>query len=143
MTTNGTVTVLIIDDNSDLLQLFAQGLPQMGNYVVVTAEDGAAGLALCHERHPDCAVIDIKMPQLTGYQVVRALRGDPETAEMPLIVLTALPADQAAFASLASGCDQFLVKPVLVAELRDAIQQSLAISEADRTRRMQKLAQEG
>ncbi len=142
MATNGTVTVLIIDDNPDLLQLFAQGLPEVGNYTVITAEDGAAGLVLCHERHPDCAVIDIRMPELSGYQVVRALRGDPQTAELPLIVLTALPAEQASFASLASGCDQFLVKPVLVSELHDAIQQSLAISEADRLQRMQKLAQE-
>ncbi|SRR5579884_3519319 len=136
-------TVLIVDDNPELLQVFAQGLPLTGDFTVLTAADGAKGLEVAYEQRPDCVVIDIKMPELDGYQLARALRGDPETAAIPLIILTALPQDQAEFASLAAGCDRFLTKPVVPRELAAAIKDALATSEEERGSRLRTLAERG
>src|SRR5712691_10356197 len=104
--------VLISDDNRDLLDLITQSLTLLGDYTVVTADNGADGLSLVMELRPDCAVIDVKMPGLDGYQLVRALRGDPETAGTPLVILTALVQESNRFAGMAAGVDCYLTKPV-------------------------------
>ena len=95
------ITVLVIDDNLELLEVLAEGLELAGPFTVITANDGAQGLEECVTHHPDCLVIDVKMPQLNGYQLVRLLRGDQETAGIPLILLTALAQDHERFTGLA------------------------------------------
>ena len=132
-------TVLIVDDDPDLLQLLTDGLELLGNFRVVQAVDGIAGLEQYFEAHPDCVIIDVKMPGLDGYQLVRALRGDPASAETPLIMLTALAQEQQQFAGLALGADQYLIKPVTPRELVAAVKRALVISEEDRHARMQVL----
>lgn len=142
MSTTGVGTgyrVLIIDDNRDLLDLITQSLTLLGDYTVVTADNGAEGLALAVELRPDCAVIDVKMPGLDGYQLVRALRGDLETAGMPLIILTALTQEHYRFAGLLAGADRYLTKPVTPSTLVDAIHEVVRLSEAERLRRQQAL----
>src|SRR5215469_2915800 len=98
-------TVLIVDDSRELLALITESLTLLGDFTVLTAEDGANGLERAVAARPDCAVIDIKMPGLDGFQLVRALRGDSTTAAMPLVILTALPQDIYRFAGMASGAD--------------------------------------
>ncbi len=134
--------VLIIDDNRDLLDLITQSLTLLGDYTVLTADNGADGLALAVELRPDCAVVDVKMPGLDGYQLVRALRGDPETAAMPLIILTALTQEHYRFAGLLAGADQYLTKPVTPSTLVQAIHEAVRVSEAERTRRLHALLDE-
>lgn len=133
-------TVLLVDDNPDLLRLFMMGLPDLGDFNVVTAEDGIDGLTKCVELHPDCMVIDVMMPGLNGYQLVRTLRGDPETADIPLIVLTAMVQDKNKFVGLASGADQYLCKPVMPSELCRAIATAIQVSQAERMQRLARLA---
>jgi CheY-like chemotaxis protein len=135
-------TVLIVDDNRDLLHLITESLTLLGNYTVLTAEDGIAGLEQAAERRPDCMVIDIKMPGLDGYQLVRALRGDPATASIPLVMLTALPQEKYRLAGLMVGADQHLTKPIKPEDLVAAIQAAIRLSEADRIHRMEALARE-
>jgi DNA-binding response OmpR family regulator len=134
--------VLIIDDNRELLDLITQSLTLLGDYTVVTADNGADGLALAVEMRPDCAVIDVKMPGLDGYQLVRALRGDPETAAMPLSILTALSQEHYRFAGLLAGADQYLTKPVTPSVLVQAIHEAVRVSEAERARRLHALLDE-
>src|SRR5262245_19003688 len=93
MPASRSFTVLIVDDNRELLDLITESLTLLGDYTVLTADNGADGLARAVEIRPDCMVIDIKMPGLDGYQLVRALRGDPATAALPLVILTALTQD--------------------------------------------------
>jgi len=131
--------VLIIDDNRDVLDLITQSLTLLGDYTVVTADNGADGLALALEMRPDCAVIDVKMPGLDGYQLVGVLRGDPETAAIPLIILTALTQEHYRFAGLLAGADRYLTKPVTPSALVQAIHEVVRLSEAERARRVQAL----
>ena len=138
-------TVLIVDDSQALLGAFVLGLPLVGPFEVMTASDGAEGL----ERYfadpvhlPDCVVIDIKMPGLDGYQLVRVLRGDPNSMHTPLIILTALAQDQDRLAGLLSGVDRFLVKPVLPSELAVVIEEVCLISDEERMRQLRNLVED-
>lgn len=139
---DGLITVLIVDDNLDLLEVLSEGLELAGPFTVVTASDGVQGLEACVTYHPDCLVIDVKMPGLTGYQLVRVLRGDPETADIPLILLTALAQDYERFAGLAAGTDRYLIKPVTPRELAAAIREVLRLSAQERQRRFSQLVEE-
>jgi DNA-binding response OmpR family regulator len=133
-------TGLDVDDNPLLLYLISEKLRESRNIKVLRATDGIQGLEMCLQTRPDCMIIDVLMPGLDGYQLVRALRGDPSTATIPLIMLTALAQDNARFTGLASGADQFLVKPTSIDELLHAIEFAIEQSEADRRRRIQDLA---
>ena len=133
-------TILLVDDNLELLELLAQSLKILGGYNTAVASDGLTGLELALTLHPDCMVIDVMMPELDGFQLVRTLRGDPDTADIPLIVLTAVPQDKGRFSGMASGADHYLVKPVTIAHLVAAIQQAIVTSDADRLHRLQQLA---
>jgi DNA-binding response OmpR family regulator len=131
--------VLIVEDNPDLLDLLLLALPRLGPFRVVGVSDGIAGLEQFYALRPQCVVIDVRMPGLDGYQLVRALRGDSETAATPLIILTALAQQKEQFAGLAAGADLYLVKPVTPQDLVTAIRQVIALSEADRLQRLQAL----
>jgi CheY-like chemotaxis protein len=134
--------VLLIDDNVSLLQALAFSLEELGNFDVVSAEDGATGLEKVIETQPHCVVIDVRMPGLDGYQLVQALRGDQETADIPLVMLTAMAQDRDRFTGLAVGADRYLTKPVKPQDLALAIRQAIETSAAERLRRYQQLAQE-
>ena len=135
-------TILIVDDDPDLLQLLSDGLELLGNFQVVRAANGIAGLEEFFAVRPDCMIIDIKMPGLDGYQLLRALRGDPESGATPLIILTALAQDQQQFAGLALGADQYLIKPVTPRELVAAVKRAVLIGEEERQASMQVLIEQ-
>jgi CheY-like chemotaxis protein len=137
-----TYKVLIVDDNPNLLSIISDSLLELGDFQVVTAADGAEGLATYYAEHPDCMVIDVKMPGLDGYQLVRAIRGDPETASTPLVILTALVQEINRFTGMAAGVDCYLTKPVKPQDLVAAIQQAIARSEAERRQQLRVLVEE-
>lgn len=133
-------TVLIVDDNPRLLAFISDTLRELGNYMVATARDGVQGLEMYFALQPDCMVIDVRMPGLDGFQLVRALRGDPASASTPLIILTAMAQDSQRLGGLLAGVDRYLIKPVEPLDLVDAIQQAIALGDDDRRRRMRALA---
>ena len=135
-------TVLVVDDDPDLLQALTDALELLGNYTVVSAADGVQALERCYETRPDCMIIDVKMPGLDGYQLVRVLRGDPETASIPLIILSALAQEQNQFAGLALGADEYLVKLTSVYEVVAAVQRVITIGAAERQRQMEALLEQ-
>lgn len=136
------VTVLIVEDNPELLDLLLQSLPVLGGFRVIGAKDGLDGLMQFDQARPDCVVVDVRMPELNGYQFVRAMRGDAETADTPLIILTALTTDRDRFAGMASGVDLFLNKPVLPFDLAQAIHQVMERSSIERQAAYQALVEE-
>ncbi len=137
LATNGTI--LVVDDNEDLRVLVAETLKRLGKYQVIMADNGIDGLQAFYDHRPDCAVIDIKMPGLDGVQLARALRGDPETAATPLVILTALVQDRDRFIGLAAGADQYLVKPVRPLDLVAAVRYALAVSAVERDQALRAL----
>jgi CheY-like chemotaxis protein len=143
MTPHGPITVLLVDDNPDLLMMLGLSLKTLGGYRIIKAEDGIAGLELAVQEHPDCMVIDVLMPGLDGYHLVRALRGDPETADIPLILLTALAEDTQQFTGFAAGADQYLTKPAAPQTIVAAIQQAISLTQVDRARALQHLVNDG
>jgi len=136
---NNRYTVLVVDDDPDLLHLLADGLELLGNFNVVSATNGIEGLERFFEIRPDCMIIDVKMPGLDGYQLVRALRGDPESAATPLIILSALAQEQNQLAGLALGADDYLVKLVDIYDVVAAVERAVQVGTAERERRMQAL----
>ena len=134
-----TYTVLLVDDNQDLLRALSFALEELGGFHVVCANDGIEGLEIFYDIHPDCVVIDVKMPGLTGYQLMRAFRGDSISMETPLIMLTALAQDKDQFAGMAVGADIYFTKPVKPQVLAEAIHKVIAEGSQERMRRYQEL----
>lgn len=131
--------VLIVDDNAELLELLVNSLSRMGGFDVMGSPDGVSGLQAYFEFRPDCVVIDVKMPALNGYQLVKALRGDPSSAATPLIILSALAQDRDQIAGLLSGADRYLVKPVTPQGLVASIHEAIETGAQGRTERLQTL----
>ena len=137
---SGHVRVLIVDDNPELLASLAFALSALGPLTVDTAIDGAQGLERIYNARPDCVVIDVKMPEVDGIQLVRALRGDPETAAIPIVILSALVQENDQALGMYAGADQYLTKPTKPRDLAEAIMRVIAVSDDERARRMVDLA---
>ncbi|GCE13084.1 response regulator transcription factor [Tengunoibacter tsumagoiensis] len=133
--------VLVIDDNPTIVELIKYAVNLQGLYQVVVAYDGVQGLEQVMVEQPDCVIIDVKMPKMDGYQLVRCLRGDPQTAEVPLIILSAMTREEDQMTGLLSGADEYLTKPFKPTALNAAIDRVLSLTPAERQRRTDTLVQ--
>jgi CheY-like chemotaxis protein len=102
--------ILIVDDYQDALEMWAIYLRAMG-YQVSTAADGAAALAAAERLHPDAIVLDLELPRVSGFDVARRLRANPETAHIPLIAATGYSHATQLDRAREAGFDQIVVKP--------------------------------
>jgi len=82
------------------------------------------------------------MPEIDGLQFVKIIRGDPETAETPMIILSAFSQSDEIFAGLAAGADQYLTKPITPTELIAAIRHALQLTRQDRLQRLRQIAED-
>ena len=111
-----TARILVVDDQRANVEMLAGVLEGRG-YSVTTALDGEQALAQVRKVRPDLVVSDILMPGMDGYEVCRRLRGTPETALLPVILVTSLDAQNERVRGLEAGADDFLSKPVNWEEL--------------------------
>jgi two-component system response regulator CpxR len=105
--------VLLIDDDAELCALMTEVLSSHG-YDVVTAADGAAGLEIALKARPDLVILDVMMPRLDGFDVLRHLR---RQSRAPVIMLTARTTPEDRIQGLNVGADDYLAKPFIVGEL--------------------------
>jgi DNA-binding response OmpR family regulator len=133
--------VLVIDDNPTIVELIKYAVNLQGSYNVVVAYDGVQGLERVYAERPDCVIIDVKMPGMDGYQLVRCLRGDAGTADIPLIILSAMTREEDQMTGLLSGVDEYLTKPFKPSALNATIERVLQLTPAERQRRMDYLVQ--
>lgn len=131
--------ILVVDDDPALIAALTEGLELLGHHDVVPARDGTEGLTRFFEVRPDCIVVDVRMPGLNGYQLVRALRGDVATANVPIIMLSALVRDPDQVLGLLSGADAYLVKPVKMVDLIQAIEHAVQLSAEERATQLRSL----
>jgi two-component system phosphate regulon response regulator PhoB len=103
-------TLLIADDESGIRSLVKMTL-QRKQYEILEASDGEEALALARKHHPELVLLDVMMPGLTGFEVCRALKGDPATASATVVMLTAKAQDSDRAEGLAAGADDYFTKP--------------------------------
>lgn len=108
--------VLVADDNADMRDYLARLLRQAGYHVNVVV-DGVQALQHARGELPDLVVSDVMMPGLDGLALVAALRADPQTAAVPVLLLSARAGQEASIEGLQAGADDYLVKPFAAAEL--------------------------
>src|SRR5205823_7083197 len=108
--------ILAVDDERHIVRLVEVNLQRAG-YDVVTAYDGKEALEKVKTENPDLVVLDVMMPYMDGFEVLRNLQADPTTAEIPVIMLTAKAQDADVFRGWQSGVDCYLTKPFNPMEL--------------------------
>ncbi|MYT82446.1 PAS domain S-box-containing protein [Streptomyces sp. MnatMP-M77] len=108
--------VLIADDNADMREYLSRLLAAAG-YEVRAVADGLAALNAIRTQSPDLVVSDVMMPRLDGLSLVTALRTEPRTAAVPVLLLSARAGQEASIEGLQAGADDYLVKPFAAAEL--------------------------
>ena len=132
--------VLIIDDSELIVDYIRNVVLMAGPYDVVVAYDGVDGLEKFYDEHPDCVIVDVKMPRMDGYQVVRVIRGDAASAHTPLIILSALTEEADQLTGLLSGVDEYLAKPLKPSALCAALERVMHITPEERVHRLEDLA---
>jgi PAS domain S-box-containing protein len=132
--------VLVADDNADMLAYVERLLRGQG-WEVEAVRDGQAALEAARARPPDLVLSDVMMPRLDGFGLLRALRAEPATHTVPIILLSARAGEEATVEGLEAGADDYLTKPFSARELLARVGAALAISrlrqEALRTERAQ------
>lgn len=108
--------VLIVEDNPQNLKL-AQLILSKAGFDVLQATDGEHGVRLAREQRPDLVLMDVQMPGLDGLAATRLLRNDPATAQLKIVVLSALAMKGDRERILGVGCDAYLAKPFDYKEL--------------------------
>lgn len=124
MTTPTHPVILVVEDASNVLQFITASLAGAPVHVV-TATDGTKGLELAHELKPDLMLLDIALPGVDGFEILREVRANPETATMPVVIVTAHGDSHTAARARDEGADYFIAKPFRPAELRRVVGQFL------------------
>jgi len=117
-------TVLIIEDEEDAADLFAEMMRVSGFRVVKTSRSSPA-ISMMNDDKPDIVLLDIMMPEISGLEILRQMRLDPNLSEIPVIVLSAksMPADIKN--GMEAGASTYLTKPVGFQELKEAVERTL------------------
>jgi len=103
--------ILCVEDSDDNLFMLHRRLSRAG-FDVQVARTGAQGVEWAKTSQPDLIVMDLNLPGLNGWEATRRLKNQPETKDIPIIVLTADPKQKSRDKALAAGCDEFDTKPI-------------------------------
>jgi class 3 adenylate cyclase len=120
--------ILVVDDTPKNVKLLVDLLTIKG-YEVVAAASGREALGQVETERPDLVLLDVVMPEMSGYEVCRKIREIPETRILPVVMVTALDPSQERIKGIEAGADDFLTKPINQAELLARVRSLLRIKE--------------
>lgn len=109
-------TILVVDDEHDLVNLVRYNLEKEG-YEVICAYDGTSASQLAWEKHPDLIVLDLMLPDRSGYDICKEIKGHEKTRSIPVIMLTARSSERDRITGFESGAEDYVVKPFSPKEL--------------------------
>lgn len=116
MATGQKKRILVVDDERHIVRLVQVNLERHG-YEVLTAYDGVECLEKAKSERPDLIVLDVMMPRMDGFEALQRLKSDPETTNIPVIMLTARAQDRDVLQGYQYGADLYLTKPFNPLEL--------------------------
>jgi two-component system response regulator MtrA len=119
--------VLVADDEDDILRLVTTVIERSG-HEVVSVRDGVQALAAVRTRRPDLVVLDISMPEMDGLEVLRRLRADAETSELPVLLLSAQAQEADVRRGFLTGASAYVKKPFSPRELAQRVDELLGSS---------------
>lgn len=116
--------ILVIDDEPNLLEVIRIRL-EANDYEVLTAQDPLAGLEIAKEERPDLIIMDVIMPKVNGLRLLRILKREDETKDIPVIILSVKWHENNHKAGMDAGADYYLTKPYDPKELLDTVKKAL------------------
>ena len=116
--------ILVVDDQQGVLDLLVDNLSGDG-YDVITATNGASALVLIYRERPDVVLLDLMIPVVNGYEVLRELRRNPTTKKLPVILLTAVSPAEGEQAAIQLGANHYMTKPWKVGSILQVIRDAL------------------
>jgi CheY-like chemotaxis protein len=119
--------ILCVEDNADNLHMLQRRLTRRG-FEVTISMNGVESIESAKTLHPDVIVMDLYLPGVDGWEATRRLKNQPETKDIPIIILTADSKEKSRDKALAAGCDEFELKPIDFDELVGKIQSLLSRS---------------
>jgi two-component system, cell cycle response regulator DivK len=123
-------TVLIVEDNELNLKLFHDLLESHG-YDTMGTRSGIEALALARAHRPDLILMDIHLPDVSGLEVTRWIKGDPELCRIPVVAVTAFAMNGDEERIRQGGCEAYLSKPISIAKFMETVRRFLSIAEAE------------
>ncbi len=120
-----TSIVLVVDDE-DMTRKLLRLMLERDGFTILEAEDGQQALDMIADSRPDLVILDVMMPNLDGFTACQILRTQPETADLPIILLSARTQVEAVRAGLQAGADRYMTKPISKPELVQTITDLLA-----------------
>ncbi|MFN2615008.1 MAG: response regulator transcription factor [Actinomycetota bacterium] len=127
-------TVLVVDDQPDIRLMCRVNLALEG-YDVIEATDGETGLRAISEHKPDLVLLDVMMPRLDGWDVLRSLKADPGTADIPVVVLTARVQREDEIKGWQLGASDYLAKPFNPSTLCEVVRRAVTRTGDDERRK--------
>ena len=125
-------TILVVDDDPVILKLLEVNF-EMEGFTVLVAHDGEEGIEVARQDRPDVIVSDIMMPKRSGLELVTELKGDPDTSDIPIILISAKAQNADVRSGLDSGADDYVTKPFETLDLVDRVNRLLEARASRRT----------
>jgi CheY-like chemotaxis protein len=123
---NDALKILVVDDSTEITADLGEALRKEG-YAVLTANDGVEGLGIAFSQKPDLILCDAVMPRMDGYALMRAIKANPATACIPMILLTTKASPEEEHRALKSGFHDFIAKPMMTIRVVSRVKRAFDI----------------
>lgn len=125
MNTTGKKVILYVEDEEILRKLVRHSFMSR-DYRIVEAEDGAKGMEMAEQLHPDLILMDLQLPEISGYDAIIAIKNNPALKDIPIIALTGFALEGEEEKAREAGCDHYITKPFDPLELVEIVDEYLA-----------------